>query len=99
MTKEVFEQISAGLNEALSVAKGVTDPVSHYLAGTLDVKAIRIKTGLTQKEFAMTYGFGIDQIRQWEQGRVQPVQGTKAYLMLINKDPAYVANSLMQIAS
>jgi len=99
MTKAVFEQISEGLNEALQVAKGEASPRAHYFSGAIDVKAIRAKTGLTQKDFALTFGFGIDQIRQWEQGRVQPAQGAKAYLLLINKDPSYVASSLMQIAS
>ena len=99
MTKQVFDQISEGLNEALKVAKGEATTVMHNFSGPVDVKAIRAKTGLTQKDFAQTYGFGVDQIRQWEQGRVQPVQGAKAYLLLINKDPDYVASSLLQIAS
>ena len=99
MTKQAFDQISEGLNEALLVAKGEASAVMHNFSGSVDVKAIRAKTGLTQKEFAHTYGFGIDQIRQWEQGRVQPVQGAKAYLLLINNDPDYVASSLLQIAS
>ena len=78
MTKAVFDQISEGLNEALSIARDEAEPYKLHVPAELDVKAIRSKTGMTQKDFASAFGFGLDQVKQWEQGRVRPVQALRA---------------------
>jgi transcriptional regulator with XRE-family HTH domain len=62
----------------------------------LDVKAIRSRIGLSQAKFAARYGFGVEQVRAWEQGRNPPVAGNVAYLAAINADPEAVAVLLAQ---
>ncbi|MDB5550450.1 MAG: helix-turn-helix protein [Rhizobium sp.] len=97
MTKAVFDQISEGLNEALSVARDEAAPYKLHVPAELDVKAIRTKTGMTQKDFASAFGFGLDQVKQWEQGRVRPVQALRAYLLLIDDDPDGLLNRLRRV--
>ncbi|HAU75678.1 helix-turn-helix domain-containing protein [Agrobacterium pusense] len=97
MSKKVFDQIAEGLNEALAVARGESEPYKLHVPAEIDVKAIRARTGLTQKDFASTFGFGVDQLKQWEQGRSRPVQAMRAYLLLINREPEKLLQALREI--
>lgn len=97
MSKKVFDQIAEGLNEALAVARGEAEPHKLYVPAEIDVKAIRARTGLSQKDFASTFGFGFDQLKQWEQGRSRPVQALRAYLLLINAHPVAMVKALRRL--
>jgi putative transcriptional regulator len=54
------------------------------------VKSIRSKLALSQDEFAAVFGFTVNQIKDWEQGRSRPLGGVRAYLMIIDRDPKSV---------
>lgn len=97
MSKKVFEQIAEGLEEALSVARGDAAPYRLHVPSEIDVKAIRARAGMSQKDFSATFGFGLDQLKQWEQGRSRPVQAMRAYLLLINANPAQMAKALREL--
>ena len=60
----------------------------------IDVKQIRAKTGMSQRKFAERFGFGIQQLRTWEQNRAKPSASTLAYLALIEANPDSVATIL-----
>jgi len=51
-----------------------------------DLKSLRKKLGLTQKEFAGKYYIELDTLRNWEQKRSFPVGGTKLLLFLIEEN-------------
>jgi len=55
--------------------------------------AIR-KQKLTQEAFALCYGFTVDAVRDWEQGRYQPDQTSRAYLLVIEREPEAVQRAL-----
>jgi putative transcriptional regulator len=95
MGKKAFDKIAAGLNEALAIAKGEAHPAKLYVPAEIDVKAIRQKLELSQEEFAAFFGFTIDQIKAWEQGRSRPLGGLRAYLMLIATNPEQVLKLLL----
>lgn len=94
MTKKAFDKIAAGLTDAIAVARGEMEPTRLHIPAELDVKAIRKKTGLSQDAFAYSFGFTIEQIRSWEQGRARPLGGVRAYLMVIDRDHESVARIL-----
>ena len=54
---------------------------------TPQAKMIRRALELTQEEFAARYHIPLGTLRDWEQGRAEPDQPTRAYLMLIARDP------------
>jgi putative transcriptional regulator len=58
------------------------------------VKVIRRALELTQEEFAARYHIPIGTLRDWEQGRAEPDQPTRAYLTLIARDPDHVDRTL-----
>jgi putative transcriptional regulator len=64
--------------------------------GAPQVKVIRRALKLTQEEFAARYHIPIGTLRDWEQGRSEPDQATRAYLVLIARDPDYVNRVLNQ---
>lgn len=55
---------------------------------TVDVAAIRRGLGLTQEEFAARFALSVANIRNWEQGRSQPDDASRAFLTVIEKAPA-----------
>lgn len=61
---------------------------------TPQAKIIRRALELTQEEFASRYHIPIGTLRDWEQGRAEPDQPTKAYLTLIAHDPEHVDRTL-----
>jgi putative transcriptional regulator len=58
------------------------------------VKIVRRALDLTQEEFAHRYHIPLGTLRDWEQGRAEPDQPTKAYLTLIARDPEHVDRTL-----
>jgi putative transcriptional regulator len=61
---------------------------------TPQVKIIRRALELTQEEFATRYHIPLGTLRDWEQGRAEPDQPTRAYLTVIARDPDYVNRML-----
>jgi putative transcriptional regulator len=58
------------------------------------VKTLRRALGLTQEEFAARYQIPLGTLRDWEQGRTEPDQPTRAYLWVIAIDPEGVHRAL-----
>jgi DNA-binding transcriptional regulator YiaG len=54
---------------------------------TADVKRVREHFGLSQTEFAIRFGFEIDTVQNWEQGRNRPDQAMQLLLKLIEVYP------------
>ena len=61
---------------------------------TPQVKLIRRALDLTQEEFAARYHIPLGTLRDWEQGRAEPDQATRAYLTDIACDPEGVQRAL-----
>jgi putative transcriptional regulator len=98
MSKKAFDKIAAGLTEALEIARGNAKPTKLYVPPEINVRGIRKKLGLSQDDFAQEFGFTINQIRDWEQGRSRPLDGLRAYLMIIERNPEAVLNLLRSSA-
>jgi len=62
------------------------------------VQIIRRALDLTQEEFAERYHIPLGTLRDWEQGRAEPDQPTRAYLTLIARDPEHVNRTLNRSA-
>lgn len=82
--------------EAVAIAKGEADPATYrvHVPADIDVAAIRKGLGLTQAAFAARYGFPIGTLRDLEQGRARPDASTRAYLMVICREPEAVQRAL-----
>ena len=94
MSKKAYDKIAEGLGEVLAIARGETEPARLHVPAEIDVKAIRGKLALSQSNFATYFGFTVNQIKDWEQGRSRPLGGVRAYLMIIDRDPKNVLKIL-----
>ena len=86
----------ASLEEAVAYAKGRGGKKGYrvHVPDHVDVKAIRTKLGLTQQAFAGRFGFSINTLRHWEQGKREPEGPTRAYLLVIERAPHAVQKAL-----
>lgn len=53
-------------------------------------RILRHKLGLTQEQFAETYGIPLASLRQYEMARYMPPPATRAYLKVIEAEPEVV---------
>ena len=90
------ESIIRGLEEAFAFVNGTADESQYvvHIPTEIDVRAIRGRLGLTLQEFADRFGFDIETLRHWEQGRLVPVGSARAYLTVIGRDPEAVQRAL-----
>jgi len=54
---------------------------------------LRAELGLTQEQFALRFGFDLDALQNWEQGRRKPDRAISAYLRVIARDPDAAARA------
>ena len=93
---KIGKGIIRGLEQAIAFADGTADPSQYvvHIPAEIDVRAIRGRLGMTQQEFAIQFGFNINTLRHWEQGRRVPEGPTRAYLMGIDREPKAVQKAL-----
>ena len=93
---KVADSIRRGLEEAVSYARGESKASDYrvHVPALIDVRAIRTKLGMTQEEFAGRFGFSVNALRHWEQGKRQPEGPTRAYLIVIDRAPKAVQKAL-----
>jgi putative transcriptional regulator len=58
------------------------------------VRALRTRLGLSQSQFALRFGFTIDTLQQYEQGRRTPSGPASTLLRVIDADPEAVIRAL-----
>jgi putative transcriptional regulator len=92
----VGARLIGAAKEARQIAKGEIKAAHTFIPADIDVKAVRQKTGMTQEDFAATFGFSTNQIKDWEQHRSRPLGALRAYLILIQSCPAQMAEMLSE---
>jgi len=90
------DSVRKGLEQAVAYAKGNTQPRAYrvHVPAHVDAKAIRTNLGMTQQVFAATFGFSVNTLRHWEQGKREPEGPTRAYLLVIERAPRVVEKAL-----
>lgn len=88
------------------------EDIKAYLAGDLsrgkvqkirvpddiDVKAVREKMNLSQKEFAEMFGFKLQTLQSWERkrNRRKPTETARLFLTVLQKRPEVVMEALVE---
>lgn len=88
------QSILQGARDALAFARGARTGFRVHVPSKIDVKAIREKARVSQDEFARRYGFSKRSLEQWEQGRRTPTGASRAFLVVIAREPAAVHRAL-----
>ena len=96
----VFDQIKAGLEEAIAYESGIgtakttklsVAPVESFRAE--EIKKIRKKTGLTQAVFAQFMGVSVKTVEAWEKGRNHPAGTACRLLTMTQMNPDFPVQS------
>ncbi|MGD0143375.1 MAG: helix-turn-helix domain-containing protein [Rhizomicrobium sp.] len=75
-------------------AQPLTPERLKHMKRTPQVCVIRRAMRLSQEEFAARFHIPLGTLRDWEQGRKEPDAAARAYLKVIARNPAAVANAL-----
>jgi len=91
-----YDSIIQGLNEAVAFAQGkdVGARVHQVDVPSVDVAAIRARTGLSQSAFARSIGVAKGTLLNWEHGRRRPTGPAQVLLAMIEKKPSLVTELL-----
>lgn len=87
----MVEDLSA-LTADLAACGVVATP--YGAPASVDVRAVREATGLSQDAFAIEFGLDPATVRNWEQGRSTPDTAARSFLLTIAKNPAAVRAAL-----
>ena len=90
------ESILKGARQALDYARGAREGFVAHVPEEVDVAAIRRRLGLSQAEFASRFGFKLDALQNWEQGRRRPEGAARAFLRVIEREPEAVQRALTE---
>ncbi|NDJ10140.1 MAG: helix-turn-helix domain-containing protein [Acidobacteriia bacterium] len=83
-----------GLTEVLAHVRGEVELGSYTLPYPVNVKEIRQRTGLSQVDFSRRFSLNARTVQQWEQGKAMPDVAVRAYLTVIDRNPAAVIEAL-----
>jgi len=89
------ERILQGLNEAVAHARGdAVHGLQLHIPESVDVSAIRHRTGLSQAAFSRRIGVSPATLRNWEQGRRTPEGPARVLLAMLERNPRVVEDTL-----
>ncbi|PWF64934.1 transcriptional regulator [Shewanella sp. BC20] len=94
MNDELFSQLLESVQQMDEINQGVRQPSRETVVTSVQVKAIRQRTQLTQSKFAQLIDVNIGTLRNWEQGRREPTGPAKVLLRAIERDPVHVIAAL-----
>jgi putative transcriptional regulator len=84
------KKLMIGMREMLVYVKGNTKGARVHVVHVVNVKAIRKRLDMTQKDFAQAFSLPIGTVREWEIGRRSPDQAAKVLLAVIAAKPKVV---------
>jgi putative transcriptional regulator len=97
--KSVGESLIEAMQQANAWARGEEVPgMRVHIPEAYDVRKMRTRMKLSQKEFAARFGFSLDSIQNWEQGRRIPDGPARTLLAVIAHEPKAVQRALRAVS-
>ena len=94
MNKKMLDEVLESVVQGGRILRGEMKPARRSEIRDEDIRAIRKKLGVTQREFALLIGVSVGTLRNWEQGRRRPDGPAQALLRVAAKNPRAVAAAL-----
>jgi putative transcriptional regulator len=94
MKERDFDDLVTSIKQAGKIRRGKARPSRVFVFKPADIKAVRLRLGKSQIEFAMMIGVSVATLRNWEQGRRTPDGPAMALLKVAAKNPKAVAAAL-----
>jgi len=94
MDEKLFNELVMSIKDAWRFLRGESEPSRTF--DTLDIKAIRQKTGLSQTQFANLIGVKVRTLQNWEQKRHKPTGTAAALLTIVAHEPEAALRALQR---
>jgi len=92
--EKAFRELEKSVRQAGRIRRGSLRPSRTTDFEPANVKAVRAKLGVSQREFALMIGVSVATLQNWEQGRRTPEGPALALLRVAAKSPKLVASAL-----
>jgi putative transcriptional regulator len=97
--KSTGERLIESMQQANAWARGENVPgMRVHIPEAYNVRKMRTRMKLSQKEFAARFGFSLDSIQNWEQGRRIPDGPARTLLAVIAHEPKAVERTLRAVS-
>jgi putative transcriptional regulator len=94
---DITDELIASMQEAAAILRGDAEPARvHLPPGSIDVRALRDRLGLSRAAFADRFGLAVTAVRDWEQGLRRPDPAARVLLMVIARSPETVAQTVAE---
>ncbi|MPM66214.1 hypothetical protein SDC9_113121 [bioreactor metagenome] len=94
MDNSLFDELVHSLKEGGSIMRGEMRASRRIAAKTIDVRAVRERTGLSQSEFAHLIQVSVKTLQNWEQHRRAPTGPAAALLKIVDSEPRIALEAL-----
>jgi putative transcriptional regulator len=94
MKDQLFDELVASLKEGGAILRGEAPASCSFTMDRLDIKRLRERYNLTQREFAALLGISVRTLRNWEQGRRVPEGPARVLLQVAAKHPEAVLDAV-----
>lgn len=91
---KAFDEIQAGLTDAIKHSKGKKSKVVEHTPEEINVRAIRERTGMSQQKFCAAFGISLGTLRHWEQGLRSPRGAARVLLKVVQHSPKAVIKAI-----
>ena len=94
MDANLFAELKQSLKEAKAIRHGQAQPSRSFELNSIDVKAVRERTNLSQEEFATAIHVSVRTLQNWEQHRRTPTGPAAALLKIVSWAPEMAIKAL-----
>jgi putative transcriptional regulator len=96
MKKKRFDRLVESLKDVQAhVATGrFAGRLTEIEIAAEDIRSVRERSGLTQVQFAATFGIGLGTLQKWERGERRPSGAAKSLLRVMQADLSAVVRAL-----
>jgi putative transcriptional regulator len=96
MKKKRFDRLIESLEEVREHVAGgrFAGRIHNVTVEAEDIRAVRKRSGLTQTQFAATFGIGLGTLQKWERGERRPSGAAKSLLRVMQADLPSVVQAL-----
>ncbi len=82
-----WRRLDAMTDEDIARQIAANPDAAPDMAPVIDVRAVRLATGMTQAQFAAAYEFSVRTVQEWERGAKRPSGPARTLLRAIKADP------------
>lgn len=90
MNNDTFTELLSSIREGAEILQGRKNPSRTFEVNAQDIKAIRERLGLSQRQMANLMGVSVDTLQNWEQNRRKPRGAAKTLLLIAARHPEAV---------